>query len=294
MTHPIMEKMEQGVLLCDGAMGTQLIEMGLQSGEAPEALNLSEPDKIKAIHQSYFEAGCRVLLTNTFGGSALKLKGHGLEDKVHEYNFHGARLAREVVGQKGFVAASMGPTGRFLQPLGDVSFEEMEESFHRQAVALIEGGADAICVETMMDPQEAVAAIKGVKKAADIPVLATMTFNADAKGYRTMMGTDPATAAEELARAGADVIGVNCVVGPGEALEIIREMRNAVNGFPLMAQPNAGLPVMEGGKTVYPLGPDEMADGMKRLIEEGVNVIGGCCGTTPQHIRLMADLLIKT
>jgi 5-methyltetrahydrofolate--homocysteine methyltransferase len=291
MTHPLIEELKSGALLCDGAMGTQIIAMGLKSGEAPEAFNLSEPDKIRAIHRSYFEAGSRIIETNTFGGSGLRLREFGMGDKVYRCNYEGVRFAKEVVGDKGFVAASMGPTGQFMEPLGPVSEEEMEECFHEQALALIEGGADAVCVETMMDAREAAAAIKGVKRAADVPVLATMSFNLDKNGYRTMMGIDPATAAREMIDAGADVIGVNCVAGPEPALEIIREMRRAVGNHLFMAQPNAGLPVVEEGNTIYPLKPEEMAHGMAELLKEGVNIIGGCCGTTPEHIRLMAELL---
>jgi len=291
MTHPLIEELKSGALLCDGAMGTQIIAMGLQSGEAPEAFNLSEPDKIRAIHRGYFEAGSRIIETNTFGGSGLRLGEFGLGDKVYRCNYEGVRFAKEVVGDNGFVAASMGPTGQFMEPLGPVSEEEMEECFHEQALALIEGGADAVCVETMMDAREAAAAIKGVKRAADVPVLATMSFNLDKNGYRTMMGIDPAAAAREMIEAGADIVGVNCVAGPEPALEIIREMKKAVGNFLFMAQPNAGLPVVEEGNTIYPLGPEEMARGMAELLKEGVNIIGGCCGTTPEHIRIMAALL---
>lgn len=291
MTHLLIRELERRVLLCDGAMGTQLMAMGLKAGEAPEAFNLREPEKIRAIHRSYFEAGSRILETNTFGGTRLRLRGYGLEDKVYQCNFQGVRLAKEVVGDNGFVAASMGPTGQFMEPLGPISREEMEECFREQAAALIEGGADAICVETMMDSKEAVAAIRGVKKVADIPVLATMAFNPDRHGYRTMMGVDPAAAAREMIEAGADVIGVNCVAGPQPALEIIREMKEGVGRFLFMAQPNAGLPIVEGERTIYPLGPEEMACGMADVLKEGVSIIGGCCGTTPEHIRLMADLL---
>ncbi len=291
MTHQLIKELERGVLLCDGAMGTQLMDAGLKGGEAPEILNLSEPEKIKAIHRAYFEAGCRIVETNTFGGSGLRLREFGLEDKMHQLNVQGVKLAKEVVGEGGFVAASVGPTAKFMEPLGPVSREEMEECFHQQAVALIEGGADAVCVETMMDTNEAMAAITGVKKAADVPILATMTFNPDKNGYRTLMGVDPATTAKELAEAGADVIGVNCVAGPEPALDIIREMKKAVDSVMFMAQPNAGLPVVEGDSTVFPMGPEEMAQGMKAVLEEGVNLIGGCCGTTPEHMKLMAQLI---
>ena len=291
MANRLLETLKDRTLLCDGAMGTQIMAMGLEIGHAPESLNMTAPDEIKIIHQNYFDAGCRILETNTLGGSSIMLRGSGMEDKVYEYNFNGVRLAKEVVGDDGFVAASLGPTGQFIKPLGDVTVEELEESFQQQAAALIEGGADAVCVETMMDAQEAAAAIRGVKKAGDVPVLATMTFNPDKLGYRTMMGISPTEAAGAMVEAGADVIGVNCVEGPRHAVEIIREMKAAFSDLLFMAQPNAGLPIVDGGKTVYPLGPDEMCRGMDEILSEGVSVIGGCCGTTPQHLRLMAGLL---
>jgi 5-methyltetrahydrofolate--homocysteine methyltransferase len=287
----LLETLSTGkTLVFDGAMGTLLIEKGLGPGDCPEEWNASHPELVQQIHQSYFQAGCDIVETNSFGGTRLKLARFGLADRVRELNRKAVENARASAGPDHYVAGSVGPTGEFIQPYGTLTYEEILDAFREQVTALAEGGADIICVETMSDLNEARAAIEAVKTGTDCAVFASMTFNRDKRGYRTMMGVDPTSAARSLEEYGADVIGANCGTGPEDMTKIMREMSEATSRF-LLTKPNAGLPRLEGDKTVYPESPKGMAAKIRPLVALGVRILGGCCGTTPEHLLEIAKTI---
>jgi 5-methyltetrahydrofolate--homocysteine methyltransferase len=284
MPANFMELIRQRIVIGDGAMGTILMEKGLEPGACPEEWNLTHQDVIKDIYSSYFEVGCDFVETNTFGGNNIKLGIFKLEEKAYEINFNGARLAREVAPEGKFVAASVGPTGQLMKPYGEKTYEEVYEGFLQQITALVDGGADIIFIETMSDPEEIIAAIKAAKTVkTDIPVIASMIFEPGKRGFRTMMGTNIETAVKKLTDAGADIIGSNCGGGIEGFIQIIKEMRTFTDKY-LVACPNAGIPRIIEGKTYYPETPDFMASKVGELIAAGVNIVGGCCGTTPVHM----------
>lgn len=285
-----LERIAQGeILISDGAMGTFLHAKGLQGGECPELWCVSHPGEVKSIAAAYIEAGSDIVETNSFGGSALKLKPYGHDARVSEFNRAAAALAREAMGEKGYVAASVGPTGHIVQEEGgDATAQQLYEVFKQQVLALAEGGADAICIETMSSLTEAVQAIKAVKENTKLPVICTFTFEQGAKGFRTMMGVKPDRAAREAVAAGADIIGANCGNGIANMIEITKQMHSAAPGTPILIHANAGAPEVENGKTVFRDTPEYMASRVKELIAAGANIIGGCCGTTPAHIAAMA------
>jgi 5-methyltetrahydrofolate--homocysteine methyltransferase len=282
-------------LVFDGGYGTMLFAAGLLDGACPELWNDTHPDVVRGIHRGYFEAGSDFVETNTFGGTRLKLEEYLIGDRTRELNVKGARLAREVAPAGGYVAGSIGPTSRL--PLDyaldqGVTDEEYEATFREQAEALAEGGVDLFAVETMMFPQEATAAIRACRAVADLPVMATMFFQFEEANDRdrTMWGESPAEVAKNLLAGGADVVGMNCGRGPDRAIVIIREMREATDA-PLVAYPNAGLPVTTGDHVTYELSPAEMARDYPALLDAGCTIVGACCGSTPEHIRLIADIV---
>jgi 5-methyltetrahydrofolate--homocysteine methyltransferase len=244
---------------------------------------------LKGIAEAYITAGSDIIETNSFGGSSLKLQPYGLADKVREFNRAAAALAKEAMGDRGYVVGSVGPTGHFAkEEYGDVSTEELYEAFMGQVTALAEGGADAICVETMSSLVEAVQAIKAAKENTKLPVLCTFTFDQKPRGFFTMMGVTPEQAAEEAAAAGADIVGANCGNGISNMIQIAKRMRAALPKIPIIIQANAGMPKIANGETVFPETPEYMASQVKELFEAGANIIGGCCGTTPDHIAAIA------
>jgi 5-methyltetrahydrofolate--homocysteine methyltransferase len=289
----LLERIAQGdVLISDGAMGTFLHAKGLSAGECPESWCVSHPDAVRSIAEAYIEAGSDIVETNSFGCTSYKLKPYGLTEKVAEFNRAAASLAKQAMGGRGFVAASVGPTGHILEDEGgDTTPEQLYEAFKQQVVALAEGGADAICVETMSSLEEAKQAIRAAKENTKLPVICTFTFEAGAKGFRTMMGVKPDRAAREAVAAGADIIGANCGNGIANMIEITRQMRAAVPNTPILIHANAGVPVVEDGKTVFKETPEYMASRVEELIRAGANIIGGCCGTNPQHIAAMAAVV---
>jgi len=277
------------VLIADGATGTELQKAGLVPGSAPELWNIENQDAIRALYQGYVDAGADMFLTNTFGGTSIRLKREGLDDRVVELNRAAAQLAREIAGDHVLVVGDMGPTGGMLAPLGTLSYEDVVAAFAEQAGALAEGGADVLLIETMSDLTEIQAAIEGARQATDLPIMATMSF--DTKG-RTMMGVKPERAALKLKALGVDVMGANCGRTLTETLAAVLKMREAVPDAVLMAKPNAGLPHVEGGDLVYDVTPDVMAEYARRFVEEaGVKIFGGCCGSTPEHIAAIAAAL---
>ncbi|MBI4678318.1 MAG: homocysteine S-methyltransferase family protein [Elusimicrobia bacterium] len=287
------------VLVGDGAMGTMLMARGLAAGQCPEALNLGKPEVLAEVARLYIEAGADLVETNTFGGNPIKLALYGLDSKTEEINRKAVEAARSACkameasrsAGKALVLGSVGPTGKLLKPFGDAEPAALFEAFLRQAKALIEAGADAVCVETMTDLEEASLAVRAAKTVRPaIPVIATMTFDKGPKGFFTMMGVGLKKAVEGLKAAGADVVGSNCGNGAENMVAIAREMRGLTD-LPLLIQPNAGLPRLAEGKTVYPESPDFMAEKARELAAAGVAVVGGCCGTAPDHIRAIRRAL---
>jgi len=282
----LLERIRRGdVLLADGAMGTLLLEAGLKPGGCPESLNLDRPELLEQIALNYLDAGAEIIQTNTFGASPLKLAAYGLADRCEEINRSGAEAARRTVGVKAHVFACCGPSGKLLRPYGDTEPEVVAQSFERQLRALVAAGIDAVNLETMIDLSEAEIAVKTAKSVApDLIVVATMTFQPTRRGLFTIMGNTIAETAQCLAAAGADVVGSNCGNGAELMVEIAREFRKA-GTMPVSIRPNAGVPQLVAGRPAYPETPEFMAARIPDLVRAGVSIIGGCCGTTPEHIR---------
>ncbi len=280
-----LSEMAKRPLVFDGATGTMLQRLGLKPGGCPDELCLKEPGLVKKVHSLYIEAGSDIVTTNTFGANRVKLDEYGLARKLKEINVAAAKCARESAGSGRFVAGGLGPTGRFVEPVGDMPFDEAEEIFREQALALKEGGTDLVIIETMMDLREMKAAIKGAKSSG-LPVVATMTFD---ETMRTVLGTPPESFAIVAASLGADCAGANCSLGIEGIYKAVLAMSKVVS-IPLIAQANAGIPVLKGTETVFPASPEEMAAFVPKLVDAGVRVLGGCCGTTPEHIRKMGDV----
>jgi 5-methyltetrahydrofolate--homocysteine methyltransferase len=292
----IVERVKAGeTLVFDGGYGTMLFAAGLLNGACPELWNDTHADVVRGIHQGYYDAGSHLVETNTFGGTRLKLNEYKIGDRTRELNVKGARLARAVAPGDRYVAGSIGPTSRLPVDYAldeGVTDEEYEATFKEQAEALAEGGVDIFAVETMMFPQEATAAIRACKAVGDLPVMATMFFQFEELHGRdrTMWGESPGDVAMNLLAAGADVVGMNCGRGPDRAIVIIREMRK-VTDAPLVAYPNAGLPITTGDTVSYELGPAEMARDYPALLDAGCNIVGACCGSNPEHIRRIAEVV---
>ncbi len=288
----IVEAVKNGrTLVSDGAWGTFLQKKGLKPGECPELWCVERPADVRDVAANYIAAGADMVETDSFGGTSFKLEHYGLASRATEINEAAARISREAAGPGQWVIASVGPTGKMLL-LGDVSEEELYESFKEQCMALAKGGADALCIETMSAVDEACLAIQAAKKNTPCEVICTFTFERTVNGdYRTMMGVTPTEAAKAAVAAGADIIGTNCGNGIERMIEIVKEMRAACPTTPILVHANAGLPKNVNGVDTFPETPADMAGQIAGLVAAGANIVGGCCGTTPAHIAAMKAAL---
>lgn len=286
MALDLLAALAKGPLVCDGAMGTMLMASGVEA-RAPEEINLISPETVRKVHAAYVAVGADVITTNSFGGSRPKLAKAEMEELVEQANLAAAQIAREAAGDNVFVAGSIGPMGEFLEPLGTLSYDDAVSVFREQAEALARGGVDLFIVETMFDLNEARAALEGARSTG-LPVICTMTF--DTRG-RTMMGVSPSQAVQTLREAGAVAVGANCGVGPDETLKTIGEMHRTDPEAWLAAQPNAGVPVVQGGRTVYNVTAGEMARFVRGFLEQGVRLMGSCCGSSPDYTRAIARIV---
>lgn len=292
MAKRIAERVRAGEhLVSDGAWGTMLQAAGMKPGVCPELWCVERPSDVLAIAKAYVAAGADMIETNSFGANALKMRHFGLQDRVRELNEAAARISRQAAGENRHVIASMGPTGKLLL-MGDVKEEEIYAAFRDQAVALAGGGADACCIETFMALDEALLAVKAVRENTKLEIVCTFTFEKTAHGeYKTMMGVSPTEMAKSLLEAGVDVIGANCGNGMERMADVVKEIRAAAPKTPILVHANAGAPVTVEGKTVFRETPELMVKHAERVLAAGANIIGGCCGTTPEHIKALAELV---
>ncbi len=288
MNALLEEILKKTPVIIDGAWGTQIQRRGLEAGDCPDAWNLTHPSEVEQVARSYVEAGSRIILTNTFGASRIMLERHGLERMAREINRAGAAISRKAAADKAYVFGSIGPSGRLLM-MGETTEEELSTAFTEQAMALAEGGAHGIVVETMSDLTEAKLAVVAARKTG-LPVVASMVYDSGKEYDRTMMGTTPEQAAQELAEAGADVIGANCGLGI-EYFSVVCKRLLAATSLPVWIKPNAGLPEVIEGKVVYHTTPEQFAAHAVNIRDGGAQFIGGCCGTNPEFIRALVQSL---
>ncbi|WP_304065493.1 homocysteine S-methyltransferase family protein [Megamonas hypermegale] len=275
------------IQIFDGAIGTMLQNAGMKPGDCPELLNVTNPELVQKVHRAYFEAGSDIIETNTFGASKIKLAEYGLSDRMEEINRAAVQNVKIASGGKVKVAGAMGPTGGFIQPLGELDFDDVYQNYLEQAKVLAAAGADYILIETCIEIQEMRAALLAAKDACNLPVICQLSFSEDG---RTVTGTDPQSAAVILSAMGADVIGANCSLGPEQLVPIVRELAENCS-CPISIQPNAGMPHLVDGKTVFPMMPEDFGKWAPELVKAGATFIGGCCGTTPEHIRAIKKAL---
>jgi methionine synthase / methylenetetrahydrofolate reductase(NADPH) len=292
MPGNFLARLKASPVLCDGAMGTLLYSKGIFINRCYDELNVSQPDLIRGIHHEYLQAGAEVIETNTFGGNAIRLERHGLRDKVHDINFHGARLAKEAAKSfDGWVAGAVGPLGIRIEPLGKTSFQEARDIFREQIAALLEGGVDILILETFGYIDELHQAIHAARELDPrVPVVAQVTLDEESN---CLDGSTPEIFAPRIEEWGADVIGCNCSVGPVTMLDSVERIRAATT-LPLSAQPNAGIPRSVEGRNIYLCSPEYMASYARKFVTAGVRLVGGCCGSTPEHIRVMKSALRVT
>src|SRR5688500_3758535 len=281
MRTPFLQELDNRVLVCDGAMGTMLYARGIFLNRSFDELNLTQPDLVAEVHQAYVRAGADVIETNTFGANRVKLGAFGLADRTHAINLQGAKIARHAAREQAYVAGAIGPLGIRIEPWGKTGVDEAEDYFREQAKALVEGGVDLFVLETFRDLNEITAAIRAIRALGDLPIVAQVTTEEDGN---TLDGVSPERFVPHLQDVGANVVGLNCSVGPAAMLETIERMA-AVANVKLSAQPNAGRPREIEGRNIYLCSPEYMASYARRFINNGVRLVGGCCGTTPEHIR---------
>ena len=290
MPSDYLDRVRRGLVLYDGAMGTMLFARGLVDGESPEPWNWERPEVVNAIYRAYYDAGSDVVQTNTFGGTPIKLSERDLQERTHEANLLAARAARALCPAGRYVAGNVGPIGKFLQPMGEYTKQEFQDSFEAQVRGLVDGGVDLISIETMYSLDEAVAAVRAAKKVVDLPISVCMTFDKNPRGFYTLMGETVQRAMEVLEAEGADVVGSNCSHGSPVFLDLARLIRDATR-LPVIIQPNRGRPTLEGGTVIYKQTAGEFIADMSVIAGLGVNVVGGCCGTEPEFIAGLRDAL---
>jgi len=290
----ISKQLESGqILVSDGAWGTFLQKQGLKPGDCPELRNNTHRNEVLAIAASYINAGADMIETNSFGCNRFKLEHFGLSGRAEELNVAAAEISREAAGPDRHVIASIGPTGKLLL-MGDVTENEIYDTFRQQAMALEKGGADACCIETFAAIDEATQAVKAVKENTGLEIICTFTFEKTVQGeFRTMMGVSPAQMTETMIEAGADIVGTNCGNGMKNMAYIVREIRATATSVPILVHANAGMPKNINGIDIFPETPEEMADNALAVVDAGANIIGGCCGTTPEHISAIARAVRK-
>jgi len=291
MNPTIFDLMKKRTVLLDGGMGTELMKLGFPQGACPESWNVDKPEAVQGVHKSYFDAGSDAVLTNSFGGSRIKLAAHGLDGRCRELNRAAAGIASEVRPAGSFVGGSMGPTGKFLKPQGEFTESDFEEAFAEQAQGLAEGGADFLLIETQYDLREALCALKAARRVCDLPVFVTMTYNRTPRGYFTMMGNSAAVCIKELEGQAVPAVGANCTLSSEDMADLVGVMRG-LTSLPLIAQANAGKPSLnEKGEVEYSHGLEEYVRFIPQMVKNGANLVGGCCGTNPDYIRRMAGIV---
>ncbi len=291
---PLAKRLLDGPFFLDGAMGTQLFARGIRQGQCVELLNVEQPKIVEEVHRAYLEAGCDAVLTNTFGGNAVSLRRHRADIQTERLNEAAARLARRQAGPERYVLGDIGPCGDFLEPLGMLKREDLKTAFARQVRGLLDGGVDALLIETMTALEEIETAIEAVRTFSDLPILVSLAFDSAKQGFRTMMGVSPAQAVERLAGLGVFAVGFNCGTLDMESYVLLAQEFAATllgRGLLLLAEPNAGKPRLEGEQVVYDLTPEEFACGLEQIHRIGALILGGCCGTSPQHLDAAVRLI---
>ncbi len=292
MPASILELSKKRTVLLDGGMGSELIKRGLPQGACPEQWNDLHPGQVRGIHSAYFDAGSDAVLTNSFGGNAVKLSSYGLEKQCYDINLKSARLAKEICPKGKWVGGSMGPTGKFLKPYGGCTPEQFEEAYAEQARGLGDGGVDFLLIETQYDLNEALCALRGAREHFDGEIFITLTFNQTPRGFFTIMGNSLTQCSRVLEENDIPAFGANCTLDSKGMADLIKKWRRETSS-PLIAQANAGQPVPgENGSVRYTQSPEEYVQYVRSIIENGADIIGGCCGTDPAFVRRMADVLI--
>jgi len=293
MTSSFLDVLKKRAVLLDGGFGTELIRHGFPQGACPESWNVDKPQTVRKIHQDYFKAGSDAVLTNSFGGSRIKLASRGFEDRCYDFNRAAAVVANKVKPGGRFVGGSMGPTGKFLKPHGEYSEEEFEAAFAEQARGLTDGGVDFLLIETQYDLREALCALRAARAVSSLPVFVTMTFSHLPRGFFTLMGNSVSACLRELEKNSVPVVGANCTVNSREMVELVKVMREATS-LPLIAQANAGKPSLSvEGRVTYSQDLEDYVRYVPEIVRSGANVVGGCCGTDPDYIREMARIIPK-
>lgn len=288
----LIVRIKEGPLILDGAMGTQLMAAGAAAGACNDYLNIESPEIVASVHRAYIRAGSDAIITNTFGANKITLARHGHSDKAAQINLTAGEIAGKAAGGDRFVLGDIGPCGDFLEPVGTLKVNELKDAFCEQARALVDGGVDGLIIETMTDLHETIIAVEAVKSISELPVFVSLSYDAAGEGYRTMMGVEPATAIEQIASLGVDAVGFNCgTLTMDEYIKLTQVHTASAGGkdIAIIAEPNAGKPELDGQQTAYRLSPEDFAAAAVEIKSAGAAILGGCCGTTPAHIKAMAE-----